>query len=166
MAQVAQLQVAVDASQLEILFQSPAANIVGFEHAPANPEEERALAAALAKLRSGTLVLRPDPAAGCTLQQAEVEHGGTGEADGHDPDHGEGHHHHRKSERSERPAAGSHSDFRARYRFDCQAPERLETLGVDLLREFPGIETLEAQVVTPERQYGTALTRERPDLPL
>lgn len=162
---LAHLQVALAGADLEIVFRSPAANIIGFEHAPATAAEQRALAAALERFRDAEQMLRLDPAAECSPRQARVEHTGTGagnaDASHHQHEHGHGH----DSGHAPETDAG-HSEIQAHYRFVCQSPQRLQNLSVDLLQEFPGIETLEVQVVTPERQYGITLSRDERELPL
>lgn len=160
---LAHLQVALAGADLEILFRSPAANIIGFEHAPATAAERGALASALERFRDAERMLRLDPAAECSPQQARVEHTGAGNADAHDHQHEHGHEH--DSGHGPETDAG-HSEIHAHYRFVCRTPQRLQNLSVELLQEFPGIETLDVQVVTPERQYGMTLSRDERELAL
>lgn len=160
---LAHLQVAQAGADLEIVFRSPAANIIGFEHAPATAAERSALAAALERIRDAERMLGLDPAAECSPQQVRVEHTGAGNADAHDHQHQNEHEH----DSGHGPETGAgHSEIHAHYRFVCRTPQRLQNLSVDLLQEFPGIETLDVQVVTPQRQYGMTLSRDERELAL
>lgn len=160
---LAHLEVALAGAQLEALFRSPAANIVGFENTPATPSQQRRLETALERLRAGKALLRPDTAAGCALEQVQVEHVGASGQQGQGQGQGHGHEHGPADVSSD---ADGHSEIQARYLFSCRTPGQLRSLRVELLQEFPGVETLEAQVVTPDRQYGTTLTRRNRELSL
>ena len=70
---LARLDLAVEGGVVLIGLESPAANIVGFEHAPANAGERAALDAALATLKDGGRLFRLPADAGCRLVEAVVE---------------------------------------------------------------------------------------------
>jgi hypothetical protein len=72
---VAALNVAVEGESLYLELLTPAANLVGFEHAPRGPQQHAAVAAAEAALRDGAALLRPSQAARCRQREAEVPAG-------------------------------------------------------------------------------------------
>lgn len=69
----AQLQVAREGQTLDILFETPAYNLVGFEHAPKNAKQEQAVAKAEAWLSE--MPLLDTGTATCEVTAASVSHG-------------------------------------------------------------------------------------------
>jgi hypothetical protein len=91
---IADLRVAVDGGTLLIEFDSPLANLVGFEHAPRTEEQHRALAALKKQLSSPEALVVLPAAAGCKLVETELEIPGLDDADHHHGHaHGEKHAH-------------------------------------------------------------------------
>jgi Protein of unknown function (DUF2796) len=155
---VAELNVALDGNVLWIELNSPAVNIVGFEHAPQNAEQKAAVRDGIETLKDGGRVFGISADASCRLAAAKVttdiEHPGTEHHD--DNEHGE----------EEEHAGEAHSEFQASYRFECAAPDALEQLEVHLFDLFPGTEEVEAQVISGARQTAAELTAATPNLPL
>ena len=58
---------------MEIEFESPAHDIVGFESMPKTEKQRAAVEAAVAALKKGEALFRLTPGAGCKLEEAEVE---------------------------------------------------------------------------------------------
>lgn len=69
----AQLQVAREGQTFDILFETPAYNLVGFEHAPKNTEQKQAVAKAEAWLSE--MPLLGTGTAACEVTAASVSHG-------------------------------------------------------------------------------------------
>ena len=153
------MNVAVEGSQLYIELVSPAANIVGFEHAPNTDEQEAAVDNAIAVLEAGDNLLGLPVEAECSLVTAAVESDiHSGEGDGHSGHEDE--HEHKHSEHEEEV----HSEFVANYEFDCANPEQLQQIEVGLFETFPGIEEIEVQALTDSGQVGKNLTPTDPIL--
>ena len=125
--------------------ESPAANIVGFEHAPANAGERAALDAAMATLKDGGRLFRLPADAGCRLVEAVVETPLAGEA-------GKG------------AGAAAHADIDAEYRFECAEPGRLVQMQLGLFEAFPATRGLQVQFVGPKGQGAAELTAASPVL--
>ena len=142
---LARLDLAVEGGVVLIGLETPAANIVGFEHAPSDAGERAALDAALATLDDGGRLFRLPADAGCRLVEAVVETPLTGEA-------GEG------------ADAGDHSDVDAEYRFECAAPDRLVQMHLGLFEAFPETRGLQVQFVGPRGQGAAELTAANPVL--
>jgi hypothetical protein len=138
------LDLAVEGPEVLIALTSPAANLVGFEHAPASEAERRRLSEALATLEQGEDLFRLTPAAECRLEEAVVETPLAG-GEGHDHGHGHGN-------------AEAHADVDATYRFTCARPDRLEGVEVGLFDTFPATARLRVQYVTEQGQSGADLT--------
>lgn len=174
---IAHLNVALEGKNLYMEFVSPAANIVGFEHAPKNQAQREAVEAARETLKNAEAVFTLPPAAGARLVEASVvseaehnahhdtehghedehhhasEHGHEGD-DHHEKEVGKGHAHHAEDDH----AGEAHSDFRAEYRFVCQSPAKLTAIDVRLFEKFPGIEKIEVQLLTDTKQTALELT--------
>lgn len=162
---VASLNLVVDGGQLMIELDSPAANIVGFEHMPGSAEDFAALADARKQLLRADALFAITDAAGCALEEAEAksplfeadaqatEHEHEHEHEKHD--HAEQHHDH---EEHHAEHAGAHSDIEASFHYDCANPDAIEQIEVKLFEVFPRTEKLLLQAITPRGQQGGELT--------
>lgn len=136
------LTVGIDGEQLSIGVESPLDSLLGFERAPRTDAERRAARDLLAQLRGAAASLfKPDAAAQCTLQGAEVRAGVLEPA----------------------PAAASktdeHADLDADYTFKCAQPGRLRTLEIGLFDAFKRLQRIEVQVAGPKGQRKATLER-------
>jgi hypothetical protein len=146
----ANLLVALEGDLLEIELDSPAINIVGFEHNPRDPGQEQIIQQAAAQLRQPDRLFTLPAAAGCVVEGVEL----------HFP-------------QSETPAAGdagedhpdeAHQDIEARYR--CTAAARLKQITLNLFDLFPATAEVEAQVISHGGQRQLELTKQRNTLEL
>lgn len=152
---VAQLNIALEGRVLEIELESPAMNLVGFEHAPTNEAEHAQLENVLAQLRRGESLFVLPAVAACRLEEAEISTGGTHH--GHDE---EAHHH----ESAEADAGEQHSDISAHYHFVCDSPAQLTGIDVKLFERFQATEVLDVQYIGPTGQRAARLTHDNPQL--
>jgi len=81
------LNIAISGNDVLAELESPAANVVGFEHAPENDADHAAIDAAVKQLSQGEQVLTFSPGAECSLVSAEV----MSELLEHDDHDGDGH---------------------------------------------------------------------------
>ena len=111
---VATLDVALDGTRLYLDLATPAYNVLGFEHAPSTDEQRQTVSNARALLESDVPFV-PDPAAGCTLEEASVTielaeedaHGDEGHGEeGHSDEEAHGHDEHADEEHSDEEAHG------------------------------------------------------------
>ncbi len=160
---IAALNLALEGKEVHMELDSPAANIVGFEHAPSSDADHAALDKAVAVLKNGEQLFRFNSEAGCRMQRAKItsalldeEHGEHAEDHGHDEhEHKEqGHEEHGHDEH----AGDTHSDIDAAYHFECDQPGKLTQLSVELFAAFPGMEELDVQYVIDSKQGAAALT--------
>jgi ribosomal protein S11 len=149
---VAKVDVVVDGGQLVIELSSPLDSIVGFEHRPRTAAQRQAAEAAIARLKDGATLWRPDAAAQCTLAEATLQ------ADALKPEEtppakpaktGPG--------GAKEPEA--HADLDARYVFRCTAPNQLAALEHGLFTAFKGMQRIEVQVAGPQGQSRATLRR-------
>ena len=137
----AELNLVWEGETVSIEFESPAVNIVGFEHAPRTYAQRETVRNAVASLKNAGDLFVFTPEARCVGQATEVE-----------------------SELAENKSAAhakqgnnEHSAFRAQYRFTCKKPDALRSVKVNLLKRFPGTKTLRARIVSATNQSATEL---------
>ncbi|MFF7709804.1 DUF2796 domain-containing protein [Pseudomonas sp. NPDC007930] len=150
---VAQLNLAVDGQTLEIELDTPAMNVLGFEHPATSVQDKTTLANAQHRLGlPGTLFALP-AAAKCIAAQQQVQSALFGNAaaeahTGHDDDADD--HDHEGHE---------HADIHAHYQFQCDHPEALVGIGFEpLFQAFPGTHKLTVQAITGKGQQAMDAT--------
>ena len=153
----AALNIVADGAVIHIELISPAANLFGFEHAPASEAEHTARKNALSTLENADRLFRFNKTANCHAAQVEIESGSTQAAR---PPAQDGHRHHESDD--EEHADTRHSDITAMYRFTCDAPGELDTLRVGLFDAFPAINNLAVQYITDGGQGAATLSSGEP----
>ncbi|PHQ25412.1 metal ABC transporter substrate-binding protein [Marinobacter guineae] len=135
----AELQVAISNNQVDLIFTSPAYNLLGFEHEARTGEQEASVKETIAWLRTTPLVNTPESS--CRIQDADVHY----EANTGDDDHRDQGHDH-----DEKPAR--HSDIEVSQSLTCSGLEGSNELTTPLTIRFPGLEHLSLEWVWPEGQ--------------
>lgn len=144
----AQLNVVLEGKALELQLESPAMNLVGFEHAAKSDTDKAKVAAARSQLEQPQALFGLS-AGDCTLSKQELESPLFAE-------HKHEEHHDHDSE---------HSDIHAHYSLDCQKPEELKQLNLgELFKRFPATEKIQVQLIGPNGQQGLELTPAQPTL--
>ena len=142
---IANINVALDGDKLEILLESPAMNIVGFEHAATSTADQASVAAAKAALEQPLKLFALPASAGCLVNQTEVESALFQSAATSSPasdDEGE-----------------AHSDIDADYQLSCSKPADLKSISLEpLFKQFPGTQKIAVQLIGPNGQKGAELT--------
>jgi hypothetical protein len=153
------LGIAFERRTVEMEFEIPAYDIVGFEHAAKTPEQKQAISQARALLSKPlTLVKLPD-AAGCKVVSSKVKLVGGG---AHSHSHG---HNHGKANTA-KSEAETHSEFHAEYKLNCAKPELIQSIELDFFKSFPRAQKLEVSVVDEKAQTKSEATREKPRIDL
>lgn len=166
---VSTVQIAMEAGTLVIDIFSPGMDVVGFEHPAESAEDRAAIANAVAQLTRAGEIVTLDAAAGCLLMEVlahlhgedhdhEEAHAHMAGEDHGDHDHGDetaasaedhgDHDHDHDHDHSEEAAGEIHSEFHARYVYDCADPAALTTVGFPFFDAFAGAEEIEALFVT------------------
>ncbi|WFS18058.1 DUF2796 domain-containing protein [Pseudomonas sp. 905_Psudmo1] len=147
---VASLNAALDGNLLELQLESPAMNLVGFEHAAKSDADKAKVAAAKRELEQPISLFALN-SGDCKATQVELESPLFGDAD-HDHDHDHDH-------------EGEHSDIHAHYRFECAKANELKQLDLaELFKRFPATEKIQVQLIGPNGQQGVELTPAQPRL--
>ncbi len=158
----ATLQLIADGTALQIEFNSPGINIVGFEHPPRTPEQSHAISEAMQQLeRPDTLFIlqgiRCQVSAAETVNQGFTHSGNSHEhehAHGHGHGHGHGHQHHDHG----------HASFSASYRLVCDSDHSLSGLTLTAFDHYPGIDLMRVEWVLSGRQGASQLSGTQPAL--
>jgi ABC-type Zn2+ transport system substrate-binding protein/surface adhesin len=155
---VATLNLVIDGKSLVFELQSPAANIVGFEHMPTSKNDRAAVDQAHQRLTQANALFVMSDAAACVLEQVETESPLFAAA--HDDDHHAEHadHDDHASHDDHADEGSAHSDVSAHFHFACSNPEGLQQIDVRLFDVFPNTEKLILQAITPAGQQGGELT--------
>ncbi|TOQ69700.1 zinc uptake protein ZrgA [Vibrio parahaemolyticus] len=169
-----EFNIAQDGSDLLLEITAPGADVVGFEHAPENAEQEKTLQHAVATLEDSNALFAINPQAQCEIEEVHVEHtlGGQHEEhehhdheghdhdehahhdhDKHDHDGHEGHEGHDHSEHSD------HGEFTVQYRFHCAQVGELSRIQTDWFNQFPSTESVNVNLFTDTTQSATSLTK-------
>lgn len=160
---VASLNLVVDGNLVSLELDSPAANLVGFEHQPSSDEDRATIARVKATLERADSLFRFTADAGCALQQVDL-HSPLFEQHAHAEEH-EHEHEHEHDDHHEHEH-GEHADIEGRFDFACSAPDKLEALTLPLFNSFPALQRLQVQTITASGQHGALLTADNPSLPM
>ena len=146
---VGRLNAALDGQTLELELESPAMNLVGFEHAATTDADKAKVATVRAQLEKPLVLFNLPKAAGCVVAMQELESplfGDKPDADDHDEDAKNEHHH-------------DHSEIHAHYQFTCAAPGALKNLDLaNLFNTFPATRKIQVQLISPSGQQGVEVT--------
>ena len=148
---VGRLNAALDGQTLELELESPAMNLVGFEHVATTDADKAKVAAVRAQLEKPLTLFNLPKAAGCVVTTQELESPLFGDKPDADDEHEEakdGHEHHH-----------DHSEIHTRYQFSCSAPGALKTLDLaTLFNTFPATQKIQVQLISPSGQQGVEVT--------
>src|SRR5690554_6648687 len=87
----ANLQLAFNDNRVDLLFESPAGNLLGFEHEPRTTEQQQTLDSVTSWLKATPLINTSEST--CTVEAANVQHLGHDDGQAHAHTHGEEEHH-------------------------------------------------------------------------
>jgi hypothetical protein len=161
----AKLNLSIDGESLAIEFETPAFNLVGFEHAPENSEQTQLIKQTLETLRHPADWLIFPKAAKCELETSQVStslelEGDSGHMEhgisvhSHDDTHEYHEDHHAQTadhadEHEHEHEHDSHTDFDADYVWHCHNPKALNGLTIQLMESYPNLTEIHLQALTP-----------------
>jgi hypothetical protein len=131
---VARLEVTVEGAALQVAFEGPAENILGFEHVPRSDAQKKTVARAEGQLKQPDQLFAIPASAECKPQPARVE--------------------------VKLPPPGrreTHSEIEAEWRWQCARPAGLTHLDIGLFKAFPRLKELRVQTVTAQGQKAAVL---------
>jgi len=129
----AEITLILQDDELAINFESPAVNLVGFEHQPENDQQRKVLDTALVDLRNPISWLQFD-GSNCDLVSATV-----------------------KTSLDSTHEQKGHAEFSAEYLFQCRQANNLNSLLVTLQSNYPSVEHINVQWIINGKQGATEL---------
>lgn len=134
---IAQLNMALDGQTLELVLESPAMNLVGFEYKPSSAADQAKVAAARSLLEQPVTLFSLNAGA-CSIDRQELQS---------------------PLFESASNAPQEHSEIHASYQFDCKNPHELKELNLsELFKQFPATTKVQVQLIGPNGQQGLELT--------
>jgi len=140
------LNISIEGTSLNIEFESPAMNIIGFEHAPKNTKQKQAVKQAAIDLKNAEKLFDIPAAAQCSLTKADVESPLLEEKN-------EEHEQHKDEKQKE-----THNEFHANYTFECKQISALKNINVLLFKKFRATNEIRVQLITNDSQTVKKLT--------
>jgi hypothetical protein len=131
------INAALDGSQLVIELDSPAINVVGFEHEPRTDDERAAVRSAADLLKSGRSLFGMPKEALCLFKAADIK---APHWEQFEKEHGE----HDEHEH--------HADYEARFTYQCEAPNRLTWIAPLLLGSLRNVVEARVNIATARGQ--------------
>ncbi|ELB2006238.1 DUF2796 domain-containing protein [Vibrio parahaemolyticus] len=166
-----EFNIAQDGSDLLLEITAPGADVVGFEHAPENAEQEKTLQHAVATLEDSNALFAINPQAQCEIEEVHVEHSLGGQHEEHEHHDHEGHdhdehahhdhdkHEHDGHEGHDHSEHSDHGEFTVKYRFHCAQVGELSRIQTDWFNQFPSTESVNVNLFTDTTQSATSLTK-------
>jgi Protein of unknown function (DUF2796) len=133
---IANLVITVQGQRLAFAFDAPAVNLIGFETAPQSDEQQRVASYAKGQLQQAPRLFITSPGANCRLFSAKVD----------EPNW---------------DSAVEHHDYRARYIFQCQRPQLLQSIDVRLANQLTPETRLRTEVVVGSARQAVELSVSR-----
>ena len=125
---VSTLKIAIEGQNVQMELESPANDIVGFEHAPENDKQKAAIESALIQLRNATGVFTPSTEANCIIKENSAEF-----------EIEEGH-------------SETHSGFHVTWKMTCSNPKQLTSLETSFFKLFPKAKEIEVEMISASGQ--------------
>ena len=149
---VGKLDVAIDGAQITLHLDTPLINLLGFEH-PAKNTKDRAAAQKMAlQLRNASKLFVTTPAAECRPISVKLA------SNAIDPILlGETPTPATKINANAKTKAAEHADLEADIVLQCENPNLLKTIDVNLFTKFKGFQKIDVQMVTPKNQLAATL---------
>ncbi|MBF4283102.1 DUF2796 domain-containing protein [Vibrio anguillarum] len=164
-----EFNIAQDGQDLLIEITAPGADVVGFEHAPQNDEQQQRLNKVLEQFSHADGIFQLPAPAKCHLEESRIAHTLNSEHHDHDHDHHEkhddkhqdkdaqhAHHDHKKDVHDEGEHSG-HGEFTIQYQYHCDNMPQLQYLDTQWFNLFPNTQTISANVLTDKAQSASEL---------
>ena len=159
---VGRLNAVLDGQSLELELDSPAMNLVGFEHTATSAADKAKVAAARKQLEAPLALFNLPKAAGCVVSTQELNSplfGDKPEADHDDDDDDNNDHATDGKGAAAHEHHHDHSEIHAHYQFTCAKPAALSNLDLSqVFKTFPATRKIQVQLIGPSGQQGADAT--------
>ena len=139
---VSELNIVSENNTIEMELISPSANFLGFEHRPKSEAQQAKLDQLIKQLNLAQQLFEFSGSANCDVRQTNIE------SELLQSDAGHGHKRHDEE---------SHSGFHVEYKAICKNRQDLTDIKVNLFSYFPGMETINVQLITENAQRSMVL---------
>ncbi|MBE8592995.1 DUF2796 domain-containing protein [Pseudomonas sp. MAFF 301449] len=154
---VGRLNAVLDGQALELELDSPAMNLVGFEHVATTAADKAKVAAVRKQLENPAALFNLPKAAGCVVSSQELNSPLFGDKPEADHDDDDDHDHDAKDGAHEHHH--DHSEIHAHYQFTCATPTALSNLDLtQVFKTFPATKKIQVQLIGPSGQQGVDAT--------
>ncbi len=154
---VGRLNAVLDGQALELELDSPAMNLVGFEHVATTAADKAKVAAARKQLENPAALFNLPKAASCVVSSQELNSPLFGDKPEADHDDDDDHDHDAKDGAHEHHH--DHSEIHAHYQFTCATPTALSNLDLtQVFKTFPATKKIQVQLIGPSGQQGVDAT--------
>ena len=150
-----ELNVAIESQTVVIELNSPAFNIVGFEHPPETNKDKATIKNAVSVLNDGSKLFLLPTTAGCRLVSVNI---GSSLIDGQHSAHKDHDTDHKDSKHDDHKDRDIHSEFQANYKFQCDVIENVNTIQIMIFKHFPNTSQLDVKTILPNGQSAMKLT--------
>lgn len=166
-----EFNVAQDGHDLLIEITAPGADVVGFEHAPENAEQEQRLQKSIALLQQADQIVTLNAKAKCQIEKVDVAHTLAGDEHHHDHHDADVHEHHEGDKHDHEKHHDdhdhdSHGAFTVQYQYHCDNLAELSTLDTQWFSHFAATQSITANVLTDKKQSATQLSAENAQISL
>lgn len=136
------INAALEGNQLVIELDSPAVNVVGFEHEPRNDDERAAVGAAAKLLGNGRGLFTLPREARCQFEKADLK---APNWEASEDESGQREH-------------GHHADYEAHFTYRCWSPDHVTWLEPSLLDKLRNVTEARLNITTPRGQQSGVAT--------
>ena len=159
----AMLGMAQEGKLIQMELDSPAFNMVGFEHTPSNANEEEKVALMLAQLKMGSILFTFPAAAKCQLVNVDISsglfeasHRGDSDHSNDDDDHGSESDH--SDVEDDHKNDSGHSDIEASWTYSCENPLLVRKVAFPLFAYFENLTDLDVDFIMDAGQGSIELS--------
>lgn len=142
------LGIVIEGNMIQLDLDTPAHDLIGFEHKPETAEQKATADRALKLLKEGTSLFSPSKDAGCTLASSEAEF------ESPEP----------SATNAAKKEDAQHADINAKVVFECKSINKLTAIDFGYFKAFPGAEKLAITLVTGKKQAAFDVTKTSPRL--
>ena len=159
---VGQLNIAVAGNVVEMEFEAPGADIVGFEYEATSETDLAAIEAAIETLEAPLALFTPSSDAECTVSEAHAALAGEEEHDDHDAHDDHDHDAHDHDGHDDHADHEGHTEFHAHYALTCENTAALSGFEFPYFATFENAVELEVQIVSQSGAQAFEVERDEP----
>lgn len=165
---VVEANIAQDGDHLLFEITAPGSDVVGFEYAPKNKEQEQLLEQAIAKLKKPNAIFSLPESANCKISEVHVSHSMKHADHDHDSHNHDKHDHddHHDDDSHHEEHQSEHGEFTAQYEYHCETISELNQVETQWFTLFSHTKKITVQYLGDSGQKAETLTAKKAVLAL